>query len=131
MKSKPYLINTDRRGHALEPIASEAKHFSESWLQELLDRHPHILPVDEIEPVFWPLVPIGREIATDVGYIDNLFISEAGYPAIGEAYEQELCKVLTDKKGNEAIYSMIETTDIEQLRTVIGRFIEKVHKARM
>jgi hypothetical protein len=44
MKSKPYWINTNRLGQALEPI----------------------------EPVFWPLVPIGCEIATGVGCLDNV-----------------------------------------------------------
>lgn len=84
MKSKPYLINPDKTGQALVRIQPEKQRFTESWLQELLDHHPHILPVDEIEPVFWPLVSIGREIQTTAGSIDNLFISKAGYPVLVE-----------------------------------------------
>lgn len=69
MKSKPILIKSNHTGQALSRIEMDAHPFSENWLQELLQNHPSILPVDEIEPVFWPLVPIGREISTRVGFI--------------------------------------------------------------
>lgn len=84
MKSKPFLIKADHSGQVLESISPEKKQFSEAWLQELLQKYPELLPVAEIEPIFAPLVPIGREIATGVGFIDNLFISKAGYPIIVE-----------------------------------------------
>ncbi len=84
MKSTPHLIKPDKSGIALAPIEPNKNRFPETWLQELLHNHPHILPVEEIEPIFSPLVPIGREIATDAGPIDNLFISKAGYPVLVE-----------------------------------------------
>lgn len=84
MKSKPILVNKDKTGQTLDPIDPEKKLFTESWLQELIQKHPQILPVDEIEQVFWPLIPIGREIKTDTGFIDNLLISKAGYPVLVE-----------------------------------------------
>jgi hypothetical protein len=84
MKSKPFIITAGKTGQALEPIQPDEKQFPETWLQELLQAHPQILPTDEIEPVFWPLTPIGREVSTNAGYIDNLFISKAGYPVIVE-----------------------------------------------
>lgn len=79
MKSRPFVVNPDMTGQALLPIKPEEKLFSETWLQNVLNSFPQILPVDEIESVFWPLVPIGREINTSAGFIDNLFISKAGY----------------------------------------------------
>lgn len=79
MKSRPILIKSNRSGQALSRIEMDVHQFSENWLQELLQNHPSILPVDEIEPVFWPLAPIGREIPTRVGFIDNLFVSKEGY----------------------------------------------------
>ncbi len=84
MKSNPYLIKPDKSGQVLVPLNPEKRYFDECWLQELLLAYPDILPVDEIEPVYWPLVPIGREIPTRVGMIDNLFISKSGYPVIVE-----------------------------------------------
>lgn len=82
MKAYPYLVNKDSTGERLQAV--EAHLYNEAWLQELLRRHPEILPVDEIEPVFHPLVPIGREVATEAGYIDNLFISHRGYLVLVE-----------------------------------------------
>lgn len=84
MKSKPFVIKSDLTGHALVTISPEEKHFSEAWLQKILQDHPNLLPVDEIEPIFWPLIPLGREINTSVGPIDNLFISKAGYLVLVE-----------------------------------------------
>ena len=84
MKNKPFVIKPDKTRKALISINPEEGVFNESWLQELLDNYPEILPVNEIEPVFWPLVPIGREVQTKAGPIDNLFISKEGYPVLVE-----------------------------------------------
>lgn len=84
MKSKPFVIKPDLTGRPLVMILPEEKRFSESWLQKTLQDHPDLLPVDEIESVFWPLIPLGREINTFVGPIDNLFISKAGYLVLVE-----------------------------------------------
>lgn len=65
-------------------IREGEKQFDESWLQEVLREQPDILPVAEIEPVFGPATSIGREVGTDAGTIDNLFISSRGYLTIVE-----------------------------------------------
>jgi hypothetical protein len=84
MKSRPFSIKPDMSGQSLEPISPDENKTEEKWLQKLLFDHPQILPVDEIEQVFWPLIPIGREIRTNVGSIDNLFISKSGYLVLVE-----------------------------------------------
>lgn len=66
------------------PVDSAEGAFSEAWLQETLRRYPEVLPVEEFGPVFHPLVPIGREVPTSAGSIDNLFISHAGYLVLAE-----------------------------------------------
>ena len=60
------------------------RRFEEGWLQELIRSNPQLLPVMEIEPAFTPLVPIGREVPTGVGNIDNLYLSPHGYLTIVE-----------------------------------------------
>lgn len=72
------LISRPRR------IPFTAKTFEEGWLQELIRANPEILPVDEIEPVFAPLLSVGKEVPTEVGSIDNLFMSPQGYLTIVE-----------------------------------------------
>ena len=79
MKAYPFLINKDTSGQRLQPIESKEHGYNEAWLQELLRTQPDILPVAEIEPIFFPMIPIGREVAAGTGAIDNLFISHRGY----------------------------------------------------
>jgi hypothetical protein len=84
MKSHPYLLESDAKGTRFEPIQADEVHYNEAWLQEVLRCHPDILPTDEIETVYSPLIPIGREVGTAAGSIDNLFISDRGYLVLVE-----------------------------------------------
>ena len=63
MKAYPFLINKDSSGEGLQPVEDRERLYDEAWLQEILRKHPDILPVAEIEPVFYPLIPIGSFFA--------------------------------------------------------------------
>lgn len=80
---KPVLVH-DGSISELERVPVETKMFKEEWLQNLIHKNPALLPIDEIDAGFSPLIAIGREIATPAGYIDNLFISPEGYLTIIE-----------------------------------------------
>lgn len=80
----PIVIGPDNTIKQLTRIPFTQKKFDEGWLQELISNNPYILPVSEIEPFFTPLIPIGREVPVDAGFIDNLFISPEGYLTIVE-----------------------------------------------
>lgn len=54
------------------------KLYDEDWIQELIHNNPLILPVEELEPAFFPLYPVCRELKTPAGYLDNLFVSANG-----------------------------------------------------
>lgn len=56
----------------------------ESFYQELLFQHPLLLPVDDIEPLFAPLLPLAREVRTPAGPIDILYVSPEGYLTLVE-----------------------------------------------
>lgn len=58
---------------------------AEDEIQSLVVEHPSVLPVQELDPAFGPLIPIGREIGTPVGAIDALFVSPSGTLTIVEA----------------------------------------------
>ena len=79
MKVYPFLVNEKTSGRRLQPIEGKGQGYDEAWLQELIRKHPDTLPVAEIEPVFSPMIAIGREVSTETGVIDNLFISHRGY----------------------------------------------------
>lgn len=73
-------------GHAdrLVRVPLDDRGFSEDDLQRLLFEHPTVLPVDEIEPVFGPLIPIARELPTPAGPIDVTYLSPGGWPTLVE-----------------------------------------------
>ena len=52
--------------------------YDEDWIQNLIFKHPNLLPVHELEPAFFPLYPVCRELRTPAGPLDNLFVSENG-----------------------------------------------------
>ncbi|MBW2127516.1 MAG: hypothetical protein JRH08_18130 [Deltaproteobacteria bacterium] len=86
MKAYPYLIHdlSSQKGERLSPLDPRKKEFDEKWLQGFLMNHPDILPTYDIEPIFYPLVPIGKEVQVVEGRIDILYLSGSGYPVIVE-----------------------------------------------
>lgn len=80
-KANPYLITDENaEGNMLIPLALKDKLFQEGWLQELLFKHPSILPLSQLDEAYSPPISLGREIAG----IDNLFISPNGLLTIVE-----------------------------------------------
>jgi len=82
--TNPIVLNSDDSTAGLRRVPFTTRTFGEGWLQELIRKNPELLPVTEIEPAFAPLVSIGREVATTVGSIDNMFLSPQGYLTIVE-----------------------------------------------
>lgn len=73
----PILIQGGRATTLVRvPLAARA--FAEDWLQRLLFEHPGLLPVDELEPAFGPLLPLAREVQTGRGPVDLLLVSPEG-----------------------------------------------------
>lgn len=84
MEAAPFLIQGDASGEALNPVGEQERAYHEDWLQQLLRRHPEILPAAQIDAIYHPLISIGREVGTDSGPIDNLFITPRGYLVLVE-----------------------------------------------
>jgi hypothetical protein len=51
---------------------------NEGWLRDTLFDHPEIIPVDDIDSTFGPLVPLCKELRTEVGSVDAVFINALG-----------------------------------------------------
>jgi hypothetical protein len=56
----PLFISNDQ-SFKLERVPLNEKSFPESWLQELINSNPQILPIDDIESGFAPLISLGRQ----------------------------------------------------------------------
>ena len=74
----PHSVRLTRRPFQRDDI-------DEGWLQTLIHQHPDLLAVGEIEPDYTPLIPIGREVPTNAGPIDNLYINPNGLITLVEA----------------------------------------------
>jgi hypothetical protein len=60
----------------------EAK--DEAWLRDTLFANPEIIPTNDIDAAFGPLVPLCKELRTEAGQIDAVFINERGRLTIVE-----------------------------------------------
>jgi hypothetical protein len=49
-----------------------------------LFEHPEIIPIDDIDSTFGPLLPLCKELRTEAGPIDAVFINERGRLTIVE-----------------------------------------------
>jgi len=74
----PIILNPDGSINKIRRVSFTENMFQEGWLQDLIEDNPELLPVAEIEPAFTPMVSVGREVTTQSGYIDNLFLSPQG-----------------------------------------------------
>lgn len=82
--SVPIIISENNESTLLQRISLTEKIFNESWLQELIHKNSSLIQIEDIEPSFADSFSIGREIKTNVGFIDNLFINQDGYITIIE-----------------------------------------------
>ena len=80
--TRPVLLDATGKVTSLEPVTSAP--LSEDRLQELLGCYPGLLPVEEIEPAFHPLILLGREVPCEAGFIDLLYTSPMGYLTVVE-----------------------------------------------
>ena len=69
----PYLVDGDKH-QPLRRLEFTNQDLKEGWLQKILGSSPALLPVEELDESFAPLVSLGREILK----IDNLFVSPSG-----------------------------------------------------
>jgi len=81
----PVITSPSGGAEQLERVPLNERRISEGFLQDLLFNNPEVLPIDEIDPGFGPLIPIGREIGTAAGPMDNLYISPQGLLTLVEA----------------------------------------------
>jgi len=122
-QAQPYLIESqDASGRSLFSLPQKHRIFSEAWLQELLYKHPSILPTDQIDQDFAPSFSIGREIAN----IDNLLISPNGLITIvetklwrnPEAHRQVVAQILE-------YANTLTGWDFPQLDKAVQAFMER------
>ena len=81
---QPLLIEADGQALLPERVSVGSPPFDETRLQEILENHPELLPVEHFDVLYGPPLCIGREVPTGAGRIDNLYISPNGYLTVVE-----------------------------------------------
>ena len=124
--SSPVLIR-DGETIILQRVPLMEKVFSEEWLQNLLFENPTILPFSDLEPAFDGSIPIVRELSTDAGPVDLIYMNSKGYITLvetklwrnPEARRSVVAQLIDYAKeiadwGYEELVAAIKKSDIHQ-----------------
>lgn len=79
----PLLIQGEKSVR-LERVPLSQGIYDEYWIQSICYNNPSLMPIDEIEPSFGGIVPICRELATESGFCDLIYLNEKGFITIAE-----------------------------------------------
>lgn len=74
---------------------------SEAWLQDMLFKHPEILPVADIDASFGPLLPLCCELRTEAGPIDIAYINPNGHLTLVE------CKLWRNPEARRKVVAQV------------------------
>lgn len=74
---------------------------NEAWLRDLLGHNPDLLPIEEIDSSFAPLVPLCTELQTEAGPVDAAFISPTGRLTLVE------CKLWRNPEARRKVIAQI------------------------
>ena len=88
----------------LERQDISASHYNEAWLQRLIQANPELLPIEEIEPAYTPVIPVCMELPTAKGYrgrIDNFFITPNGNLLFAE------CKLWRNPESRRQVIAQV------------------------
>lgn len=72
------LENAGKPEKGRRVYVGEIKKRDEAWLRDILFEHPDIIPVNELDATFGPLIPLCKELRTEAGPVDAVFINEQG-----------------------------------------------------
>ncbi|MFN0010877.1 MAG: hypothetical protein ACKVS8_04450 [Phycisphaerales bacterium] len=121
--SRPHIVSAGR-AIGLERIALDDRALSETWYQRLLYEHPALIPVDELEPVFAPLIPLARELQTGNGPVDIAFINPDGYVTLVET------KLWNNPDARRSVVAQIIEYASGLSKLTYADLCEKVRRAR-
>lgn len=100
------LITQGSPSRTLAPVPLQSgktgSAYDESWVRDLIFRHPETVPVQEVDPSFGALVPVCTELDTrGAGYADALFLNHLGMPTLVE------CKLWRNPEARREVVGQI------------------------
>ena len=79
----PHLVSRNS-ATSLTRVPLLSKRFSEAWFQSLLFDNPSLLPINELEPAFDGSVALARELPTEAGPVDIVYVNPRGFITLVE-----------------------------------------------
>ena len=74
---------------------------NEAWLRDMLFENPNILPLDQIDPSYGPLIPLCKELRTAAGPVDIAFINRHGQLTLVE------CKLWRNPEARRKVVAQL------------------------
>jgi hypothetical protein len=98
--------------------------YSEGWIQHLIHSHPNLLPIEMIEPAFWPALPVCRELPLRSGYLDNLLVTPNGNLIVVE------CKLWRNPEARREVIAQAIDYAKDLQRLDYGALEQAIRRAR-
>lgn len=93
--------------------------YREEFLQMLVHDRPDIIPMEDIEPAFRPLISVCTEMPTASGSVDNVWITPEGGLILGE------CKLVRNPQSRREVVAQA----LDYARAVTGWHFEDLQAA--
>ncbi|MGE0630313.1 MAG: hypothetical protein AB7O43_21165 [Hyphomicrobiaceae bacterium] len=91
----------------------------ERFIQELIHRHPEVIPMADIEPAYACLIPVCTELNTSAGFLDNFWITPDGGLVLGE------CKLFRNAQARREVVAQ----GLDYARALMGWSYENLENA--
>jgi hypothetical protein len=91
----------------------------EEFLQRLVHDRPDIIPMEDIEPAFCPLISVCTELPTAAGSVDNVWITPEGGLILGE------CKLIRNPQSRREVVAQA----LDYARAVTGWHFDDLQSA--
>ena len=121
--TSPVIIK-EQKILTLEKVSLKSKSYNEDWIQDICFRSPNLLPVEEIEPTFGGMIPICRELGTESGSIDLVYVNEYGFITIGE------CKLWRNPEARRKVVGQVLDYAKDLAKWDYSKFEKECLKAR-
>lgn len=95
----PLLIKNDKI-EIIKQIEKKGQ-YNESYIQKLIYENPQVLPIAKIEPIYDSCVSLCREMPLKTGYVDDIYVNDAGYITIVE------CKLWKNPQARREVVAQI------------------------
>lgn len=85
----------------LQSGSATSRGYNEAFIQDLVIRHPNVLPLSEIDPTCVDPIPVCDELPTPAGPIDVFMITRSGVPVLVE------CKLWSNPQARREVVGQI------------------------